>query len=67
MVKFLTVQTKDQTHSFQLPLYLPPGQKKRGVPGHNNHRWRADANWGIFAVQKKGKNATVGVMQILQK
>jgi len=34
MVKFLTVQIKESASQFSTPLYLPPGQKKRGVPGH---------------------------------
>jgi hypothetical protein len=34
-------------------LYLPPGQKKSGVSGHNNYKKRVDAKWGTFSVQKK--------------
>jgi hypothetical protein len=56
MVRFLTVQIKESVSQFSTPLYLPPGQKKRGVSGHINHSWRVDANWGIFAVQKKSRN-----------
>jgi hypothetical protein len=67
LVKLLTVQIKERALQFSTPLYLPPWQKKRGVSGHINHSWRVDANWGTFEAQKKSKNATVGVMQILQK
>jgi len=36
IIKLLTVQIKETTSQFSTPLYLPPGQKKRGVSGHNN-------------------------------
>jgi len=35
-VNFLTVQIKEIASQFSIPLYLPPGQKKRGVSGHIN-------------------------------
>jgi len=34
IVKLLTVQIKETSSQFSTPLYLPPGQKKRGIPGH---------------------------------
>jgi hypothetical protein len=58
IVKLLTVQIKGSNTQFSTPLYLPPGQKKRGVSGHSNLPVlrRVDANWGTFAVQKKSRN-----------
>ena len=35
-IKLLTVQIKERASQFSTPLYLPPGQKKRGVSGHIN-------------------------------
>jgi len=32
-IKLLTVQIKETATQFSTPLYLPPGQKKRGVSG----------------------------------
>jgi len=49
----LTVQIKERESQFSNPLYMPPGQKKSGVSGHNNYKKRVDAEWGTFSVQKK--------------
>ena len=66
-VKLLTVQIKGSNTQFSNSLYLPPGQKKSGVSGHINYRWRVDAKWATFEAQKKSKNATIGMIKILQK
>jgi hypothetical protein len=52
-VKLLTVQIKETTSQFSTLSYLPSGQKKSGISGHNNYKKRADAEWGTFSVQKK--------------
>jgi hypothetical protein len=56
MAKFLTVQIKETALQFSTPLYLPPGQKKRSVPGHIYCTLRVDVKWGTFKAQKKSKN-----------
>jgi hypothetical protein len=48
IVKFLTVQIKETALQFSTPLYLPPGQKKRGLSGHLNYRWRVNVKWDDF-------------------
>ena len=40
IIKLLTVQIKESTSLFSTPVYLPPGQKKSGVSGHNNKEER---------------------------
>jgi len=52
VVKLLTVQIKGSNTQISTPSYLPPGQKKRGVPGHINYIWRVDAKRGIFEAKK---------------
>jgi hypothetical protein len=53
IVKLLTVQIKGSKTQFSTHLYLPSGQKKRGVSGHINFRTRVDVKWGTFETQKK--------------
>ena len=52
IVKLLIIQIEGSNTQFSTPLYLPPGQKKRGVPGHINYRWRVDAKWEPSSQEK---------------
>jgi hypothetical protein len=54
--KLLVVQIKETSSQLQTPLYLPPGQKKRGVQGHINYTLRVDVKWGnLQSPEKKQK------------
>jgi len=37
IAKFLIIQIREKASQFSNPLYLPSGEKKRGVSGHNKN------------------------------
>jgi len=62
-VKFLTVQIKASPSQFSTPLYLPPGQKKSGVSGHNNDE--RGFCWAIFVANRVGVYVSTGSMRMI--
>ena len=56
MVNFLAVQIKERSSQFSTPLYLPPGQKKRGTTGHTNKKQESKSYLGNLRSSEKKEN-----------